>query len=361
MNAAGSAGRLLAEVDGDVGLDGEVEGLEDEDVVGAVLDGVVEGWLDEGGFAELVGGLAGLLERVAGVELWATGWVGDLSLPAFIATTMATTRTAVPMAHTAIASGMRLRGRSSGGGVGSTAGRPEVGGVDAGGFAAADFATEVSRVGVGTRAEVGVAAWSADEFEVEIAAGFEVAAGSEAGVAAGVAVGAVTWDEIGFGVRVGAGAGVVAGVGSGADAAAAAGSGSESGCGPTVMPFAAAVSTTSVGEGAANGRVCEGRGLMSATGSALAEDSPSSRCQTSLMVGRSAGSGLSIHMMVSVSGPERFGCRISLRTTRSSSAMALTSSPNGGVPSTAAYRVAPSEKTSAGNATGCPCATSGAV
>src|SRR5690349_17376094 len=99
---AGSA----AEVDGLLGLLGVLEvlddGLDDAELEG-VSEGVVGAWLVEVGLAGVDGAVL--------VEPWATGWLGEECLPAFMATTMATIRTVVPTRQTAMANGMRPRRR----------------------------------------------------------------------------------------------------------------------------------------------------------------------------------------------------------------------------------------------------------
>ena len=65
------------------------------------------------------------------------------------------------------------------------------------------------------------------------------------------------------------------------------------------------------------------------------------------MVGRSAGSVASIRSSSGVSRSAFCGGSTSPLDTRNSRAIVLSAVPNGGLPSMAAYSVAPSEKTSA--------------
>ena len=81
---------------------------------------------------------------------------------------------------------------------------------------------------------------------------------------------------------------------------------------------------------------------------------------TSVMVGRVCGSALSIRSRSGVSGPLRCGESSWPEATRCSTAIALSSWPNGGLPSVAVYSVEPSENTSDAKLADWPRATSGA-
>ena len=85
-----------------------------------------------------------------------------------------------------------------------------------------------------------------------------------------------------------------------------------------------------------------------------------STSETSCIAGRSAGAAASIASRTWVSGPSDGGL-IEPEATRCSRAMAFSPVPNGGAPSTAAYSVAPSEKTSEAAVDDVPRATSGAM
>ena len=98
----------------------------------------------------------------------------------------------------------------------------------------------------------------------------------------------------------------------------------------------------------------------SSGGGSTAVATPASRSRACAADGRSSGSTLNKRMRTPVNAPACRGGSGSPVATLCSNAYAFSSSPNGGSPSTAAYRVAPSAKTSDA-ALGCrPCATSGA-
>jgi len=100
----------VAEVDGVLAL---VEGVDEGEDDGFV-DGAVGAWpwLDVWvwlGLEEPEAAGCEAADCVGAVEPWPAGWFGDDLSPEFMATTIATIRTAVPTTQTAIASGMRER------------------------------------------------------------------------------------------------------------------------------------------------------------------------------------------------------------------------------------------------------------
>lgn len=110
------------------------------------------------------------------------------------------------------------------------------------------------------------------------------------------------------------------------------------------------VSGESVGGGAAAGR---GGGAAEAVRLA-------SRCATVRMDGRASGSPESMISKTGVNVPLRWGGLNAPDATRCKSAMEFRSVPKGGVPSRAAYNVAPSPNTSEAKLASAPRATSGA-
>ena len=83
-------------------------------------------------------------------------------------------------------------------------------------------------------------------------------------------------------------------------------------------------------------------------------------CATACIGGRDSGSVDSICTIAEASAPLRCGGSICPAATRCSRAMEFSSLPKGGVPSSAAYSVAPREKTSEAKSDASPRATSGA-
>jgi hypothetical protein len=81
---------------------------------------------------------------------------------------------------------------------------------------------------------------------------------------------------------------------------------------------------------------------------------------TSTMLGRTTGSADIILVSIGVSGPLWDGGSHAPEATRCSTAIGFGSSPNGGLPSTAMYSVAPREYTSLAKSDAPPRATSGA-
>lgn len=81
-------------------------------------------------------------------------------------------------------------------------------------------------------------------------------------------------------------------------------------------------------------------------------------CRVDAASGRFAGSGWSNADSTGVSGPARRNGRRSPAAARRSTSKGLSAVPNGGMPSTAANRVAPRAKTSDAGVASCPSATS---
>ncbi len=113
-----------------------------------------------------------------------------------------------------------------------------------------------------------------------------------------------------------------------------------------------------VGNAIGSGNVAPGAGPNA--GGRGCSASPPRVAATAFIVGRAAASGASMAMMTSVMAPARCGGVNSPEATRYSTAIAFVSVPNGGVPSTAAYRVDPRENTSDAKVELPPRATSGA-